>query len=294
VGWRLLLFVLILFVLFLGLSTLVGPDFTARSAALLVSALGAGWALLALERRPPAALGLPLSAEALPHTTLGLGLGALVALLAVGSMALAGGVRWASEPGTLLGYFGTGAAALVFFAVPAAAEEAVLRGYPLQAAAEAWGPGVALLCTATLFALLHSWNPGIGPAGLANILVAGLFLGAVYLRTGSLWWATGAHLGWNWALGFGADLPVSGLDVVDTPWIDARATGPELISGGVFGPEGSVLSTAVVALATLWVWRTPRLRPAGWTLDAPPLARLRVVERGPREADRAGGPGRRA
>ena len=293
-GWRLLLFVLILSVLFLGLSSLVGPDFTARSAALLVSALGAGWALLALERRPPAALGLPLSPEALPHTSLGLGLGALVAMTAVGSMALAGGVRWASEPGTLLGYLGTGAAALVLLAVPAAAEEAVLRGYPLQAAAEAWGPGVALVATATLFALLHSWNPGIGPAGLANILVAGLFLGAVYLRTGSLWWATGAHLGWNWALGFGADLPVSGLDVVDTPWIAARATGPELISGGVFGPEGSVLSTAVVALATLWVWRTPRLRPAGWALDAPPLARLRVVERGPREAERAGGAGGRA
>jgi len=277
VGWRLLLFTVLLAVLFLSLSWPLGPDFTLRSAALLVSALAAGWALLALDGRGPAALGMPLRREALPHLGLGLALGTLVAAVAVGGMALAGAVRWTAEPGTLGSWLGTGAAALAVLALPAAAEEVVLRGYPLQAAAETWGPGVALVGTAAVFSLLHGSNPGIGPAGLANIFVAGLFLGAVYLRSGSLWWATGAHLGWNWALGFGADLPVSGIDVADVPLLDAHTAGHELVSGGLFGPEGSLLSTGVVALAAAWVWTTPRLRPAGWVRDSPPLARLRVV-----------------
>ncbi len=82
--------------------------------------------------------------------------------------------------------------------------------------------------------------------GLANILVAGLFLGVVYLKTASLWWATGAHLGWNWAHGFLSDLPVSGLELVDTPLLEPTTQGPEWLSGGSFGPEGSILSTLIL------------------------------------------------
>ena len=135
----------------------------------------------------------------------------------------------------------------------------MLRGYPLQALAEAWGAGWALVVTATLFALAHLPNPGVGWVGLTNIAAAGLFLGALYLRTRSLWWATGAHLGWNWAHAFVADLPVSGLELVDAPLVEPVLSGPAWLSGGEFGPEGSVLATAAVLVAFAWTWRTPRL-----------------------------------
>src|SRR5690606_17506343 len=102
--------------------------------------------------------------------------------------------------------------------------------------------------------------------GLANIAAAGIFLGALCLRTGGLWWPTGAHLGWNWAHAFLADLPVSGLDVVDAPLIEAHAAGPPWLSGGAFGPEGSVLATAAVLAAAAWSWRSRRL--AAWAGDA--------------------------
>ena len=74
-----------------------------------------------------------------------------------------------------------------------------------------------------------------------------VFLGVVYLKTASLWWATGAHLGWNWAHGFLADLPVSGLELVDAPLLEPVTGGPDWLSGGSFGPEGSVVSTLVLA-----------------------------------------------
>src|SRR4051812_30902466 len=73
----------------------------------------------------------------------------------------------------------------------------------------------ALAITSIGFAALHLANPSITPVALVNLAAAGLFLGVLALRTGSLWWCAGAHLGWNWALGFLFDLPVSGIETVD-------------------------------------------------------------------------------
>jgi membrane protease YdiL (CAAX protease family) len=155
----------------------------------------------------------------------------------------------------------TGAAgALAFFAIPAAAEEALLRGYPLQALAEQWGPGWALAITALAFGALHLGNSNVTLFGTLNVAVAGIFLGIVYLKTLSLWWATGAHLGWNWVHGYVADAPVSGLELMDAPFYDAVASGPEWLGGGSFGPEGSLVATVVLAAASLWCWRARALR----------------------------------
>jgi hypothetical protein len=119
--------------------------------------------------------------------------------------------------------------------------------------------------------VLHLGNPNLSPVGIVNIALAGLFLGAVYLRTASLWWATGAHLGWNWTLGFLADLPVSGLEMVDSPLHEGVPKGTELLSGGAFGPEGSVVASAVLALAAWSVWKGPGFKPGRAAIDARPL-----------------------
>ena len=61
--------------------------------------------------------------------------------------------------------------------------------------------------------------------------------------------------------GYGADVPVSGLDVVDAPLYEGRSAGADWIGGGTFGPEGSVITTGVLLVATVWLWRSERLRP---------------------------------
>jgi hypothetical protein len=162
--------------------------------------------------------------------------------------------------------------ALAFLALPAAAEEALLRGYPLQALAEVWGPRWALALTAGLFGLLHLGNPGVTTVGTLNVVVAGLFLGIVYLRTLSLWWATGAHLGWNWAHGYLADVPVSGLELLDAPLYEGVARGAPWLSGGSFGPEGSLVATLVVGVASVLCWRAAWLKPSASASAARPLA----------------------
>lgn len=231
----------------------------------------AGWILLALDGRRPGALGFYLTPSLAGESLRGVGLGVGVAALVVlGSVAL-GGIWWRGEPGGLWEFLGAGALSLWFFTLPAAAEEVLFRGYFLQALAESWGAKRALWATSLAFGLVHLSNPNTSIVGISNIIVAGLFLGVVYLKTASLWWATGAHLGWNWALAYAADLPVSGLELADSPLYEGVPRGAEWISGGAFGPEGSVLATAGFALAAYLVWRSPRFNPGQSAKDVRPL-----------------------
>jgi CAAX protease family protein len=195
----------------------------------------------------------------------------VVAGAVVVALAVFGALRWAPQQGTALGWLGGAAGALLFLVVPAAAEEAFLRGYPLQALAEAWGPWPALGVTSVAFGALHLRNPGVTAIGATNVAVAGVFLGMVYLRTGSLWWATGAHVGWNFAHGYLADVPVSGLELMDAPLYEGVLRGPSWLSGGAFGPEGSLLATAVVCVAVALCWQGAWLRPGPAALSSRPL-----------------------
>lgn len=260
-GWRILMFV----VFTIATATLVAPflpsGIVGGAAAVLCGSLLAGWGLLAMEGRRPAALGFHLSPRAAGEVGSGLALGAVAGLAVVALMAALGVLRWAPESGDVAGWLLGGAGALAFLALPAAAEEAFLRGYPLQALAEAWGREPAVVVTAGAFGLLHLGNPGVGVIPTLTVIAAGLLLGVVYIRTASLWWATGVHLGWNWSHGYVADVPVSGLEVVDAPLYEGITSGPSWLGGGAFGPEGSVVSTLVLLGAAAACWWGPWLNP---------------------------------
>ncbi|MGD2047626.1 MAG: CPBP family intramembrane metalloprotease [Gemmatimonadota bacterium] len=273
-GWRLTLFVAITMVVMVLVGLVMPAGLLTGSFGLLGGALLAGVTLLALDGRAPGALGFFLGPRAASESLLGLALGTSVALLVVVVLFAMGGVGWAAQDGTALGWLTGALGALAFLAIPAAAEEALLRGYPLQALAEAWGPLGALAATAVVFGALHLSNPGVTVVGTVNVAVAGIFLGIVYLRTGSLWWATGAHLGWNWAHGYLADVPVSGLELLDAPLYEGSMTGPDWIGGGSFGPEGSLVATVLLGLVSVWCWRTAWLRPSEAAIATRPLAIL--------------------
>lgn len=270
-AWRLLLFALLTMVLGAASLLVLPSGQLAGSAAILVGAVAAGALVLTLDGRPAGALGFHVGRGAVAEVVLGLALGVAVAAVVVLAIAAAGGLVWSSRAGTVGTWVTSGAGALFFLALPAAAEEALLRGYPLQALAEAWGPWAALALTAGAFGALHLSNPGVTAIGTLNVAAAGVFLGVVYLKTLSLWWASGAHLGWNWAHGYLADVPVSGLELLDAPLYDGLIRGPAWLGGGSFGPEGSLIATVVVAGASVLCWRAPWLRPSRAALAARPL-----------------------
>lgn len=261
IGWRLAGFFGVVLLVGSGVGAVVPPGLVGGAFALLAGALVAGSLLLSLDGRTPGALGFYISQDSMTEAVRGTAFGALIGMMVVGGIALFGGMSWVSQSGTAGEWFVGAAAGLAWFAIPAAAEEALLRGYPLQVLTEAYGPLVGVGMTSVAFGAMHLANPGTGVLEVVNVTAAGLLFGVVYVKTLSLWWVTAIHLGWNWAHGYLADVSVSGLDVVDAPLYDGLGVGEEWLSGGAFGPEGSVVTTVVLLSVTAWVWCSQRWKP---------------------------------
>ena len=63
----------------------------------------------------------------------------------------------------------------------------------------------------------------------------------IYKWSGSLWIPIGIHWTWNYVQGNILGFAVSGTDA-GTTWYKAIPSGPDLISGGAFGAEASIVS----------------------------------------------------
>ena len=227
------------------------PAIDLRSVApVLLAACAATWLLaVGIDRRPLSALGLRGGSPGLAE----LGSGVLAGLAIIGAAILAlaapGWVSWSASAAPVLA--GVKVSALLLAA--AFTEELLFRGYPFRVLHVRFGPVPAVVATSVAFGLMHGANPGVTPLALVNLTLAGALLGVAYWRSGSLWFVTGLHFGWNWVMA-ASGLPVSGLDVSITG-LEAAVTGPVLWTGGVFGPEGALIITFVTALGTIWLWR---------------------------------------
>ncbi|GAA4155372.1 type II CAAX endopeptidase family protein [Actinomadura keratinilytica] len=153
----------------------------------------------------------------------------------------------------------TGAAGLFgFMAAAAVTEELIFRGVLFRIIEERIGTWLSLTLTAVLFGLSHLANPHASLWGAIAIAIeAGGMLAAAYAATRTLWVPIGVHFGWNFAAGGVFSTEVSG-NGTPQGLLDAATSGPKLISGGDFGPEGSVYSILFCVLATvvfLWLAR---------------------------------------
>ena len=286
-GWRLILFLTLTLSIAVPVIFLDGylsgtPTEIGASVGFLLGSILAGWWLLTRDKRGFSALGFYFSSDATKESIRGLALGIGIGVVVITAIFLSGGVRWTPESGTISGWLLGAFSALAFFTIPAAMEEAVVRGYAFQAVVESWGVGAALTITAIIFGALHYGNPDFGWVPLVNITLAGVLLGVVYLKTLSLWWATGVHLGWNWTLGYLADVPVSGLELMDAPYYEGHPVGPEWLSGGGFGPEASLIAAVVLLLASILLWWGPWLCPGPSAASSNALAHSRMKQRGNR------------
>ena len=144
----------------------------------------------------------------------------------------------------------------VLFAFVAVAEEMTFRGYLQQTLGRSIGfwPAAAILSLA--FAAAHLGNSGERLLGIVQVATGGLVFCYSLYRTGSLWWAIGAHLGWDWAQSYFYGVPDSGI-MVSPHLLVSHPLGAAYLSGGTVGPEGSVfvmlaeLGFALVIYVTL-------------------------------------------
>ncbi|MFZ5908508.1 MAG: CPBP family intramembrane glutamic endopeptidase [Chloroflexota bacterium] len=252
-GWRLLL--QILFMVIIGL--VVGIP-----AGILAMALGidpggmlfgqvvqffvvTGSVFLAvklLDRRPIAAIGLKLDRWVGMDILAGIVItffmmGSIFAIqLALGWLTFEG-FAWQTDP--LQTVLIQTAGAFVVFLFVGWSEELLSRGYHLQTLASGLNLFWGVVISSAVFGLLHLGNPNATWLSAAGIFLAGLFLAYGYLTTRQLWLSIGLHIGWNFFEGVGFGFPVSGLDIYRLTRI--TVIGPELWTGGAFGPEAGLV-----------------------------------------------------
>ena len=88
-------------------------------------------------------------------------------------------------------------------------------------------------------------------SSFAIAVEAGILLGGAYMLTRSLWMPMGLHAAWNITQGEIFDVPVSGLAM--NGLVNARIQGPELLSGGQFGFEASIIALVLATAAGVWL-----------------------------------------
>lgn len=184
---------------------------------------------------------------------LGFLLGATPALLALGLSLVVGKAAFTRDQGGLESYLRQISLTALLLAPAALLEEIMFRGVGQVVLARAIGRLPAILCLSGTFALAHVLNPNGTALGLLNIALAGILLGVAFYAPGGIWTAWGVHLGWNIALA-ALDAPVSGLPF-KIPAVDYVPGGPSWLTGGSFGPEGGLLATVAITLATGVAWR---------------------------------------
>lgn len=138
----------------------------------------------------------------------------------------------------------------VFFIV-AVGEEIIFRGIVFRMVDERYSTWVAYLVSALLFGFVHIINPGATVwSSVAIAIEAGLMLGAAYKYSGGLWMPIGIHWAWNFTQGNVFGFEVSGNEVTAS-LITPEVSGAEIITGGAFGPEASILAAAFGLAITL-------------------------------------------
>ncbi|KEK23487.1 CPBP family intramembrane glutamic endopeptidase [Bacillus gaemokensis] len=144
---------------------------------------------------------------------------------------------------------------LVAFLVQGATEEIVVRGWLFPVISVRSRIWVGVVVTSFLFGFLHLLNPGITILSISNIILVGVFAAFYVLKENSLWGICAWHSIWNWAQYNVYGFAVSGLTIHSTPIFKSVTNGQEALHGGAFGIEGSVITTIMLAVASIVLWR---------------------------------------
>jgi membrane protease YdiL (CAAX protease family) len=219
-------------------------------ASMMLAAILPGFAMARIEGRPFGDFGLPFRFAFRQNFWVGTLWG--IASLSILMFAL-----------HLMGAFDFGRLALhgpriwkfaayyaVFFLITGFFEDFLMRGYSqwvLSRGINFW-PAAALLSFA--FGAIHGTNPGEAKTGLVAAGLIGFFLCLTLRRTGDLWWAVGFHMAWDWGESYLYSVPDSGT-LSPGHLLNSSLHGPDWLTGGTVGPEGSYL--VFIVIGALWM-----------------------------------------
>jgi len=137
---------------------------------------------------------------------------------------------------------------LVYQSFIGTTEEVLFRGIFYRITEKYLGTRIALLISALLFAVLHLTNEGANVVTALFVVAWGVMLALTFSLTRRLWFPIFFHAGWNFAIIFYGVI-VSGMDeFLPYALFQSELQGPELLTGGAFGPENSIITIALTLL----------------------------------------------
>lgn len=263
-GWRLLVHLLLIVMLsaiiaiplltLASLSPILAFIADERFIVLLGITLSTWLARRWLDKRSFVSLGLHWNSEASRDLLVGIVIPALMMGLiflaewAFGWLEFSAFV-WQLNPGQgiAIGYWAAAFLMVGFY------EELLSRGYWLQNMAAGLGLPLGVFLSSAVFAISHMANPGASIPSTLGLLAAGYFLAFAYLRTRQLWLPIGLHIGWNFFEGPIFGFPVSGLETARL--FIHKTIGPEIITGGAFGPEAGLILLPALGIGAALIYR---------------------------------------
>ncbi|HFI0042960.1 TPA: CPBP family intramembrane glutamic endopeptidase [Streptococcus suis] len=138
------------------------------------------------------------------------------------------------------------------WSVQGTTEELLTRGWMFSSLSAKHNIPVGILVSSLFFTFLHLGNNAISIIPLLDLTLFAILACLVLLKTGNLWVISGIHAAWNCFQGNVFAFPVSGTQAGQA-FISVRTSGPEWLSGGAFGVEGSIISLIVQGLMIAWL-----------------------------------------
>jgi membrane protease YdiL (CAAX protease family) len=214
-----------------------------------------------VERRTLGAIGLG-GADRVRTFLGGLLVGVVMVIAIVSGMWIAGGLQVVSlgiRDQSLVTLAST-ATLLVCFAVQSSVEELFFRGWMLSAIAAKFRIVWAVLISSLVFTGLH-FDPRATWVFVLNVFLFAVFACGWAIRTGNVWGVMGWHGGWNWLFAVGFELRVTALDAhLPALLVKLKPVGADYLTGGIVGPEGSILCTLVLIFGIIYQLRPASIR----------------------------------
>lgn len=187
--------------------------------------------------------------KCLKHTGIGFLWGMLMMAAVIGIFALCG---WYKIVGGNFNIASIYRFLMAYFVV-AVGEEIVFRGIMFRLLDSQFNLWVALIISAIVFGAAHIINPNATVVSTVGIsLAAGVLFGLLFKYYRTLWVPIGIHWSWNFVQGTVAGCPVSG-GAPDYSILKSVTSGPELLTGGLFGPEASVITMTIGLALCLYI-----------------------------------------
>lgn len=142
---------------------------------------------------------------------------------------------------------------LMAYFVVAVGEEIVFRGIMFRLLDSQFNLWVALIISAIVFGAAHIINPNATVVSTVGIsLASGVLFGLLFKCYRTLWVPIGIHWSWNFVQGTVTGCPVSG-GAPDYSILQSVTSGPELFTGGLFGPEASIITMIAGLAPCIWL-----------------------------------------